>query len=474
MSVGSVSDIQSQLLLDEILTKSKAQPVYLNEVTVVGGDSFSNGFYKVLLAPLLSKSDYTLSQLMESIEASRTALQKTDVFQSVNAVIRSKGNAILPKVPKYGNDDPISALVIINLQPIKLNSNAGFIRFNSQDYLSLDFNYVNNNCNKNAEMVDLGVSLTPYKPNNSMVSNAKFVSHLNNPSIRLLVDSFYANQENQEWLQSSEKSWGGIIGLLYKLPNANALTGVSFSERTIHDVQDTASDVVKKAVGDYTKLSIVNQLSYANIDYINNKTKNFPANGVTLDVNKEITFNRELYSSDHNKGNFAKVSGSLNLFKSFFNNAITAHGSVSAGSIWGNGPVHVSDRFYLGGYNSFRGFAKNAVNPEGGALFYSLGTTLYTKIPQIIKGTRTANNDLRFYVSSAVANISDNWVTSSSPDVVTFGLGIAYLNPWASLDLGYYISSRLDKYSESTIGIRDGFQFSVSIGGSILQWINSS
>lgn len=466
MSAVSVPDLQSQVLVDEILTKSKATPVYLSEVSVVGGDSFSNGFFNVLLAPLLKKSDYTLSQLLDSIDASRAALQKTDIFQSVSATIRSKGNVIIPKIPKYGSDDPIAAQVIINLQPIKLNSNAGFIRFNTEDYLSLDFNYLNNNFNQNAEMVDVGVSFTPYKPNDSVVANAKFVSSLSNPSIRLFIDAFNANQNNQQWLQSSEKSWGGVIGLLYKLPYANALTGVSFSERTIHDVQETASETVKHSVGDYSKLSIINQLSYTNVDYVNNETKNFPANGLTLDVNKELSFNRELYNPEDNTGNFAKVSASLNLFKSFFNKAITAHGSISAGSIWANGPVHVSDRFYLGGYSSFRGFAKNSVNPEGGALFYNLGATVYTKIPQLIKGTRTANNDLRFYATGAIANISDSLIATGTPGVATFGLGIAYLNPWASLDLGYYVSSRLGDSAQSTLGIKDGLQFSVAIGGS--------
>lgn len=475
------SDLLTTLIAQDILTSSSSQPVYLSSVEVIGGETFSSDFFKKLLGPLVGTSDYTLSQLVENITVSRDRLVKADVFKSIGVSLHSDYSASIPQVLKYNKDQLIPTKVIFDVEASNLNAGDGFLNLNNDDNLNVNLNYLNNNFNENAESVNFGVNYNPYKPNQHLIANAKFLANLNDPSLKFLFDLSNTHQNNQAWQQASEKTTGGLIGLQYtnKLKNLYILTGLSLAKRTIHDIRDGAPDELKYFSGDYLKSSIVNQLVYSNVSFLNSITKNFPINGYNVTISNEISSNQEQDNIDNQTG-FGKSTISTNLFASFANNNITAHLFNDIGGIYSpsSNPIHVSDRFYLGGFHSLRGFSKNSINTSGASQFFRLGLTLYAKVPSFIYSSHknaAANipsledgigyeaNPLRLYTTGSIGNVSNN-ILQDKNVASSIGCGFRYINHWANFDIGYYLAQRHN--SDSSIGIKDGFQFSVSIGGS--------
>lgn len=475
------TDLQSQLLAQELYSRSSAQPVFLSSVEVVGGDSFSREFFARLLRPLVSESDYTLTQFLQNVSESREKLVNTNVFKSVDVSLHTDYLALIPKdITNYNNEKPIYAKVLFDVVANNVNAADFFLNYNTDEDLSVTLNYLNNNLNKNGELVNVGANYNPYPPNLHLITNASLTSSLANPSFKFAVDLFNTHQNNQEWQHASENTSGGLIGLRYISPsNAfSSLIGALIAKRTIHDVNDNALQAVKNCTGDFLKSSIVGQLQYARITYLNSLTKNFPVAGFDILASGEFASNQE--QSIPEQKSFGKVSLTAKYIASYFNNALTTQVSADFGGIFTQATsVHVSDRFYLGGRNTFRGFRKNAVDPNGGNQFYKLGFTFYSRLPKFLhspkaplvsnnlpiddKSKNGEANPLRLYASSALASVSNN-ILQDDNAVASAGFGLKYINHWASLDLGYWFAGRLGNGGRT--GVHDGFSLAVSLGSS--------
>jgi hypothetical protein len=477
LQADSNPDLATKLATEGLLSKSGSRPIYLSSIEVNGGETFSTEFFNKLLRPLMSNGDYTLHQLIAAVESSRENLAKTNVFNRVNARLHSDFTAVIPSsIKNYNKERSIATKVIFDLSSVKLNIGEGFLNFNNEESVNIDLNYLNNNFNNNAELVNFGVNYNPYKPNDHLYTNGRFLASLNNPSFKFLFDVFHSHQNNEVWQQSSEGSTGGIIGVQYnKSKDLNILTGLSLVKRTIHNIDDAADDQLRFYAGDFLKSSIIHQVSYArDVKYLNHLTKNFVTDGNRVNISSEIASNQEQDNID-NSSVFFKSTVSLNSFKSFFNNYITSHLSADFGGIYTTNEkssVHVSDKFYLGGINSFRGFSKNGVHENGGLQFYKLSGTIYSKVPSFLYAplapTHTNDvayeaNPLRLYTQGTIGNVSNNLLQELSIPA-SVGFGIRYFNHWANFDVGYFVSKRLGD-DNNIFGIKDGLQFSVSIGG---------
>lgn len=486
-------DLQTKLVAQDILTKSASQPIYLSSIEVKGGETFSNDFFHKLLTPLMETSDYTFGKLIKNIERSYTRLNDTNVFSDIKVGLSTDYSSSFPmNVKNYNIDKTIPTKLKFEVIANNLNIGEYGLNLNNDTPLNVNLNYLNNNFNSNAELINMGVNYNPYKPNQHLLTNGRLITNLNNPRFKFLIDVTNLNQNNQVWQQSSEKSIGGLIGLQYcNNSNLDFLTGLAISKRTLHDIKDTASDDLKLFAGDYLKSSIVNQLNYSNshFQYLNNITKNFPINGVNIKVANEISSNQE--SLDPNTSNmFIKSTISSKLFKSFWNNNVTFKLSNDVGLIYNpedlpdksssansdsspSEKVHISDRFYLGGSDCFKGFSKNAVDLQGGNQLFKIDSQLLVKLPNFLYTPHTPKksledgfgyepNPLRLYTNGIIGSISND-ILNDKNYCSSIGFGIKYFNNWANFDLGYYMAKRFDG---SDLGIKDGFQFALSIGGS--------
>lgn len=471
-------ELTRKLWTEEILSKSSLRPVYLSTVEVNGGETFSSEFFKKLLNPLIENSDYTLNELIDKIDDSREKLSKTEVFKTIDVTLHSDFSKKVPEdVKRYNKEISIPTKVVFDLSTINMNIGEGFLNFNNEDHLNVDLNYLNNNFNNNAEFVNVGVNYNPYKPNDHLFTNGKFLANLNNPCFKFLIDIHHSQQNNETWQQASEGTTGGVIGLQYsKGKSLNVLTGLSLIKRTIHNIDDGADDQIKIFAGEYLKSSIINKIDYCkNIQFSDQLTKNFIINGFKSSAFYELASNQEQDDST-NLGLFAKACYSIDLYKSFFNNYLTTQLSTNFGGIYNFNekfPIHVSDKFYLGGMNSFKGFKRNAIDSNGGLQFYKISATIYSKLPKFIISPNPEiesscqvsyePHPLRLYLNGTIGNVSNNLILEKTIPA-SAGFGIKYFNHWCNFDIGYFVSQRLHN-SSNTFGIKDGLQFEVSIGG---------
>lgn len=463
----SMSDLHAQILKQDAFEDLKTKPVYLAKVEVNGGDRFTREFFNKLLTPLVEQSDYTFSQLLEKADQSYVNLEKTQVFKQISPSFHIDYILPVPEKPSYNIEKPIVAKVIFDLEPAEISAGEASLGFNSEDNLVVDLGYVNNNFNHNAELVNIGVNYRPYKPSEHLVSTMRVVSNLRNPTFKFILDLYNSHDNNQLWQQNSSRATGGVIGVSWlNLANTfSVFNGLALTKRTIYDIDDGAQDSLKVFGGDYLKSSIVSRLAYSNVGHLGS-SHSFPASGISATLSNEICLDQEQEVTTNNLTVFVKTATTFNLYKSFLNNALTAHFFKEAGAIYtsstsGSG-IHLADRFYLGGFSSFRGFARNSVNEQGGSQFYKAGLTLYSKLPTLIPDKYAVEpNPLRLYATGAVGSVGDN--VFKDDGVFSAGVGLKFFNKWAHLDAGYYVSQRLN--SSNTYGVRDGFQLEISLGG---------
>lgn len=467
-------DLKTRILAHDILQRSNSQPIYLSSIEVEGGETFSNEFFKKLLSPLIDTSDLTLGTLVKNVEQSYNKLKDTEVFSDISVDLQSDFASSIPENVKSYNssgDKIIPTKVKFNLSSIHLNLGEYFLNLDNDTPLNVKLNYLNNNFNSNAELIKVGVNYNPYKPNQHLITTGKLMASLNNPRFKFFIDFYNTTQNNQVWQQSSERSTKGLIGLQYNnsANNLKYTTGLSLLKRTLHDINDAATEDVKKFSGDYLKSSIVNELDYFNISFLNNTTKNFPINGYKFNISNEASANQPFTDPDASKY-FIKSKVTSMFYKSFWSNRITFKLANELGIIFNpfsdeQIPVHVSDRFYLGGSQSFKGFGINSINTNGANQFYKIDSSILMKLPKFMYNPEHIKdfeeNPLRLYVNGIAGNVSDNIINEGNINT-SLGFGIKYFNQWANFDLGYYVSKR---FNDSQFGIKDGMQFSISIGG---------
>lgn len=459
-------DLHAEIFKQDALQLSKSRPLYLTKVEVNGGDHFTKEFFSKLLTPLVEQSDYTFEQLLEKTDESFVNLQKTLVFKSILPSLHVDYLHLAPEKPSFNNEKPILTKVIFDLVLDEISAGEASLGFNSEDNLVVDLGYVNNNFNHNAELVNIGVNYRPYKPSEHLVSTIRVVSNLRNPTFKFILDLYNSHDNNQVWQQNSSKATGGVIGVsfLNLSKTLSVFNGLALTKRTIYDIDDGAHDSLKVFGGDYLKSSIVSRVAYSNVIHLGT-SRAFPASGVAATVSNEICSDQEQEVASSVLTAFIKTATTLDLYKSFWNNAFTAHLFSAAGAIYtttssGTG-VHLADRFYLGGFNSFKGFARNSVNDHGGLQFYKGGFTLFSKLPKFGGRKSEEPNPLRLYATSSFGSVSDNVLKDDG--VVSAGVGLKFFNKWAHLDAGYFVAQRLN--SDNTYGVRDGFQLEISVGG---------
>lgn len=455
-------DFQHEITKQNSLNNAYSQPVYVTKVEVNGGNNFSRQFFAKLLAPVAEKSDYTLAQLLAQVNKCRDNLTKTRVFLNIVPSLHIDYTHPVPSAKSYNLDKSLLTKVVFDLEGNEERIGEVSLGFNTEENLAVNLGYFNNNFNRNAELVQIDVNYRPYKPSEHLILRIRLESALRDPSFKFVTDLYNNHENNQSWQSSSAKSLGGLIGIKYSnTKNTMALfTGLGLRRRCLYDFDEqNTSSRVKSFGGDYLKSSLVNELKYSTVDYLGSA---LPSCGASLSISNEIASEQNQQNLYQKPASWIKLTSALDIYKSFGNNTYTTNLFAEVGNISSadSSRVHVTDLFYLGGFGSFPGFSRNSVQVNGGTQFYKAGATLYSRLP-FAKKIDNDVNPLRCFVTGMVGNVSDNILKESG--VFSTGVGLRYFNKWVKLDAGYYLALRFD--SEHDIGVRDGFQFEVSIGG---------
>lgn len=460
--MSGITEFQYEILKLNSLNNANSQPVYVTKVEVNGGNNFSRQFFSKLLAPVVENSDYTLAQLLAHVNEAKDNLTKTQVFSKVVPSLHIDYTHPTPKAKSYNKDQSLLTNVVFDIESNEQKRGEVYLDFNTEDNLAVNLGYFNNNFNRNAELVQIGINYRPYKPSEHLILKIRMDSSLRDPSFKFVTELYNTHENNQLWQHGSSKSLGGLIGVIYA--NArNTMTifnGLGLNRRTLYDFDETeALAAAKRFSGDFLKSSIVTKLTYSSFG---SEEPTLPSNGMKFSASNEIVSEQDQLNLNRKSASWIKSSANFDLYKSFGNGTYTTHFFGEGGNV--SSPdasrVHVSDLFYLGGFGSLPGFSRNSVNVNGGTQYYKVGSTLYSRLPFANK-LEHDKNPLRCFVTGMVGNVSDNLFKDSG--VASTGVGLRYFNRWVKLDAGYYLALRLN--SEHDIGVRDGFQFEISIGG---------
>lgn len=412
------------------LENQDLQHVHLTSVEVKGGEEFTNSFFQKLLHPLLSQKDYTLSELVQRVDDSCTSLQDSDVFLSVAPSLCTEGDA--------GRDGVIPTKVKFDVSPLTLSMGNAALLYNSEDNLGVQLGYHNNNFNRNAENLLLDVLYLPYKPLEALELLLTLVTKLKNPSCKLLM-LLWSGQKNRPSWKSVEKGTGGSLALAYTRNRFAFINSLNLSKRTL---QGAAPEEMASM-----KLLLLTRLLYSS-----KKTNimGFAHSGVDADLSAEAA---SVVAQSGHQAAFFKISASSNYYKT--HDDITAHIFAAVGAIQASGVVHSLDRFYMGGYDSFRGFARGGVAENGGKSFFNVSATVYSPLPDFLH--KTKSDALRLYATLAIGAMAPE---SPTGHVHNVGVGLRYFSPMVTMDMGYFVALR----THGRQGIRDGFQLQLSIG----------
>ncbi|OBA22198.1 hypothetical protein METBIDRAFT_40018 [Metschnikowia bicuspidata var. bicuspidata NRRL YB-4993] len=460
---SSAKQFQSEVFKQQALESSDSHPVFLTLVEINGGHNILRQFFSKLLSPLIEKSDYTLDQLVSKVNQSSDFLEKAEIFEKIKPSLHVDYTHSFPEMKSYNKDKPIVTKVVYDLETKELSEGNLALGFNNEDFLTVDLGYINNNFNHNAEQVNIGVNYQPYKPSERLESILKLETKLRNPAYKFILDLHNSHQNNQIWQQNSSKATGGLIGILFlnRKKGISVFNGFSLIKRSIDDFSDQKNDSLLSFIGENYKSSMISKISYDNTVVSNG----FLSEGFKFSMNNQISSDQARESLRDIQIGFMKTTCSFDWFKSSSNNMFTTHFFKEMGAIFSAHPsklFHVSDKFYLGGFHSFRGFSRNGVNEHGGTQYYKAGVTVFGHMPNILHpGLNPRNNPMRIYVTGMAGNVSNSILKESG--VFSLGFGMKYVKQLVELDVGYYVSRRAD--FSNTYGVRDGFKLQMSLGG---------
>lgn len=474
-----------------ILNNQTTKPVELKKIEIKGGE-FSDKYYESLLSPLINQSStpIALKDLKNELVLIKEKLEYSGLFQNISIDVDLDKSS----TPKLSKNDlliegaiPINAK--INLSQLPISKISTYSSTTDHD-ASSGIRYLDPNFFKNAStlLVDINVNYDPFQNllNKKIWDLTILTPFQNSPSLKFVLNPCISLIDAKSWASHTQFSKGGLIGVQKTWLSKNKTpilftNGLSIAHRNIGDVLNSASDSIRNDAGDDFKIGFQSNLKIDTREFLGA----FPLNGIKFDLINEFAG----FNSVDNSSTSSNVEKDLELEKfnktilkfeknsSFWNNNFTTSFDFNIGSIFQldsnktNDQIHISDRFFLGGLNSLKGFHLNSVGLKnghdyiGGSSFFKTGFTFYSKIPNT-KNT----SPLRLYnfinlgdvynfksIESFTKLIQNGDIIGKS--AIATGVGLSYRSNSAIVDLSYSVPLS----SRSQDRAKPGVSFSVAL-----------
>ncbi|KAI0464132.1 hypothetical protein LJB42_001735 [Komagataella kurtzmanii] len=460
----------------EILQKNYSTPLHLQQVDIVGGEGFNALFFKNLLNPLLSNSDLTVSNFVQSSNEVIQRLNDTEVFNTSHLevveasaaadehslVIEGQTTAFKRNI-QQSQLKPLPVKAILTLRPSLLKHfTVTPVLF--ENGIALNGIYSNLNAFGNSESLSFNglVDLRSESPLKNF--NFNFQAPLKDPSYRLVFNSLLS-KSTVAWASNHEQTNSSVYLGLHKRFGRSLTSELGFSgvHRNVYNLSDFTSDTIKSDASFSNKNSLLLNVNYDSRSFTPESLYKFPTKGLSLTFNNELIIDQE-------KEQFSKSDLKFQSLYSFFNNWLTFEVAGGIGSIILNDTSkkpHFQDKFFLGGFNSLRGFKFNSTGLKdgndfvGGTNYFQLGATAYSKIPFV----KASPLRLRLFINAGDV-INDiptlkntNFIKNSAQAV---GWGLTYsLGSVANAEFNYNIpiSTRTQDIT------KPGIEFALSLSG---------
>lgn len=429
--------------------------VVLTKVEVANGQDFSSQFLAKCVSPLLVTSDSTLHHLIHRCQQAHHNLSDTNVFENVKINL-VEDDSVPPQqlsVSQFHKSPPLPLKALIQLQPMALKSftvNSTFY----DDGNALDLKFHNSNCFGNAESLTAQCKFdrrfgnlalfdyqTPITPTTRLVLNSSFFNNLF-PSHTSLSFNTLVGLQNSSHVQFQNTVFKTCL-----------LTAFAVNRRTITNVSDSASDIIKTHSGDSLKTSFLLSGALDSRSFLSPESL-YPVRGHHFKIDNEISGSNQFIKSIVTNESY------INLFK----NRFILRMNSKIGGIVAEDKVHLQDRFFQGGLDSLQGFKRNSTGPKdlddyiGGNIFYNLKISALTPLPYL------TNRPLRMVSFLNFGNILANTNTLFNERSSNLGVGLEYHNGSnASLQLNYNfpLSSLVSDVS------KPGLEFALSLSGGV-------
>ncbi|KAF8067576.1 surface antigen-domain-containing protein [Lyophyllum atratum] len=432
--------------LSEVIQDSLPKAMHISAVRVEGAKNTRSSFLGSLIKPQLaassSKDSQTLESVLHTTRRISHILQKTDIFQSVEAKIeraqdvlsepgdvdivfraREKGRFYLNTSTELGNNEGSAAAT-------------GRIR----------------NVFGGAEVFEANIS-TGTKTRRSFRASltAPLTSDLETYGE---LTAFGLERDNTSFASSFE----GLRGVKAVVRNGSLPRGA----------HELAYEAVLRHVGDLTPTASISMREYAGQTF-----KSSLSHSYILDTRDDRSMaTRGYYAKVFNE--YAGLGGDASFYKGELEGQISRpifHGvslslAARTGILWGlSKPTLFSDRFQLGGPTSVRAFRANSMGPRdgsdslGGDLHWSAGASVISSIPTKphwpVKGHAWLNAG-RLDAIDKTQDLGDNLRRTLMSPSISAGVGVIYRFDPVRVEVNFGVPLVTSKSDGSRRGLQVG------------------
>lgn len=457
----------------QVLNSQLTRPLAITKLEFVGGD-FNDKYYENLVKSILPQGAadkdaiFSLKLFNDELLSIEKSLSNTGLFSNISIDLDVDEAAVLPTLIK--GESTLSTGLI----PVKAKFNLTqlpLFKYSSyssalDDGSSVGFRYLNPNFLRNSSCLlfdtNFHYDIFSNELNHKLYNLSILLPLPSRSNAKVIFNPTLATVDATKWASHQQVATGAFLGLQQSKVCSclNALSivtgGVSFTDRKLTSIADSASDLIKVSSGDDLKFAA--QLNYR-LDSQTYQDK-FVKSGTSISLTNEYAaFNNVSAFTEASKTkknvsflNFTKTVFDFSTTGSFLSDIFTTQLHFQAGHIvdLSKGKLHLTDKFFLGGDASLKGFQLNSVGAKdgndyiGGTSVWKLNLGLYSRLPNV-----PASSPLRLY---SFFNVGDNYNFKSSAEAKNLvlsgdilnsasavGTGIIYKANNATLDLSYNI-----------------------------------
>nr|CAG8440604.1 12075_t:CDS:10 [Entrophospora candida]CAG8585733.1 6589_t:CDS:10 [Entrophospora candida] len=419
-------------------------PLYVNSIKLDGVKKTRRNFLEQIFNPILKAR--TLGSIIDEIQISIDKLYRLDIFENFDILLDTSNNQLT-------QIDVIDVLLSVEEKKrffMKTGTEIG----NDSGSANLSLNV--RNLFGGAETLEAYMATSTQT---SRIFQFCLATPINgNPDSKIDISAFRMTKSNQlysshdEILKGSALRWRGISKLGFHELNYGLIW------RQICNINNDATLSIRESAGHSLKSSISHTFIYDKRDDII-----LPSSGYYFKLFQEV----------------AGFGGDVNFIKNEIENQINyplGEGFIFSASLR-NGILYplkdksnISDRFFLGGAQSVRGFKLNGLGPRedkkdslGGDIYLAGGISLFTPLPKLkkypVKGHLFINGGSLIEFDSR-RNFLNNFKNLTKTPSISAGIGIAYKSSILRFEINFclpLIATASDKLKRFQLGLGINF-----------------
>ncbi|CAG8595900.1 745_t:CDS:10 [Paraglomus occultum] len=430
--------------LADLVNDSSGEPFYIQSCRIFGAKKTRQSLFKAVISPTFEAR--TFGELIDEVRIAADKLNRLDIFKYVDVLLDTCEDGFAPP-------EALDMVIAVEEKPrywIRTGTEIG----NDAGSANISLNI--RNVFGGAETLEAFMSANTQTSHVFEFCLAKPIN--GNPDYKIDASAFSLTKNNQiysshdEILRGAALRWRGRSRLgLHELSY-----GITW--RQVSNIAQNATLSIRESAGHSLKSSITNTFTRDARDDVM-----LPSKGYYLKLAQE----------------FAGIGGDVDFFKHELESQVNFHlgkGFILSASLR-NGLLYpldgqrskISDRFFLGGAQSIRGFKLNGIGPRedkkdslGGDLYVAGGASLFTPLPRLgnypVKGHFFVNGGNLLQLNQR-ARLRSNINQLTKTPSISAGVGIVYRSSIVRLEVNFC----LPLVTTATDKVKKGLQLGLGI-----------